>query len=142
MKSKYTVQKGFTLIELIITIVVIGVLAAVAIPKFQNLRNDAEQGVAAGVGAALASATSVNYARSVVPGANPGLQCPGAGCTWYSLATCADIETNKANLADIPAGGYTIGPAATALANGLATATCTVTSPGGATADFKAYGAS
>jgi len=60
MKFEKLAQKGFTLIELIITIVIIGVLAAVAIPKFQSLSSDAERGVASGVAAALASATSVN----------------------------------------------------------------------------------
>ena len=64
-------QKGFTLIELIITIVIIGVLAAVAIPKFLDLSNDAEKGVAAGVGAALASGTSVNQSNAKIKGSCP-----------------------------------------------------------------------
>src|SRR3982751_5170061 len=88
-------QKGFTLIELIITIVIIGVLAAVAIPKFQSLSGDAEKGVAAGVGAAPASATSVSYAKSKVPG-------NVAPANFIAIATCADVETNKLTLADIP----------------------------------------
>ena len=137
MKSRYVVQKGFTLIELIITIVIIGVLAAVAIPKFQNLSKDAEQGVAAGVGASLASASSVNYSRSKVPGA---IVSPNPGFTYYTLGTCGDIDTNKNALADIPA-NYTVGPAATALVNTGTTVQCTVTSPSGATATFNAYGA-
>src|SRR5436190_13425432 len=100
-------QKGFTLIELIITIVIIGVLAAVAIPKFQNLSGDAEKGVAAGVGASLASASSVNYARSVVPGAGAcaaGTAIGTGGCTFFAIASCGAIETSKNQLADIPAG--------------------------------------
>jgi len=101
-------QQGFTLIELIITIVIIGVLAAVAIPKFQSLSSDAEKGVASGVGAALASATSVNYAKSRVP----GNVAPG---NFIALATCADIEAAKLTLADIPttpAPGYVVSGAA------------------------------
>src|SRR5215467_10457133 len=108
MKSRYVVQKGFTLIELIITIVIIGVLAAVAIPKFQDLTNDAEKGVAAGVAAALASATSVNYSRSKVP--NPtactAVATP-AGCTYYPMNSCTAIDGFKVGLADIPT-GYTV----------------------------------
>jgi MSHA pilin protein MshA len=127
-------QKGFTLIELIITIVIIGVLAAVAIPKFQSLSADAEKGVAAGVGAALASATSVNYAKSRVPGNT-------APANYFAIATCGDIETNKAAFADIPT-GYVVSGAATLNAANLGTAQpCTLTSPSGSTVTFNAYGA-
>jgi len=138
MKTKIEklVQKGFTLIELIITIVIIGVLAAVAIPKFQSLTSDAEKGVAAGVAAALASGTSVNYAKSKVPGAV-------AGTNFIAIATCADFTAaNIALLADIPT-GYSVTGGATALPNtGVATAGCVVQAPTvGVTAAFNAYGA-
>ena len=135
-------QHGFTLIELIITIVIIGVLAAVAIPKFQDLTNDAEKGVAAGVAAALASGTSVNYGRSKVPAA---LACTAvgtpAGCTDYPMTSCANIETFKSALADIPA-GYTVtdGGTTTLLATGTAVAGCQITK-GTINVGFSAYGA-
>jgi MSHA pilin protein MshA len=133
-------QQGFTLIELIITIVIIGVLAAVAIPKFLDLSNDAEKGVAAGVAAALASGTSVNYGRSKVP--NPtictALNVP-AGCV-APITDCAALDTYKTQLADIPA-GYTVsgGAAATLPATGAATAGCSITK-GTISVAFSAYG--
>ena len=133
-------QKGFTLIELIITIVIIGVLAAVAIPKFQSLTGDAEKGVAAGVGAALASASSVNYARSKVPGA---IASPAVGFTYYTLATCADFSVaTVAALADLPA-NYTVIGGAAVLTPGAASAGCSVQGPGVSpvTVAFTAYGA-
>lgn len=135
-------QKGFTLIELIITIVIIGVLAAVAIPKFQDLTGDAEKGVAAGVGAAMASATSVNYGRSKVPGATvcgAGVNTP-AGCTYWALTSCADINTNRLLFADIPT-GYTVNGTASLVATGTSVSGCTITNGTITSPAFSAYGA-
>ena len=38
-------QKGFTIIELVVVIVILGILAAVAFPKFQDLPGDAKTAV-------------------------------------------------------------------------------------------------
>ncbi len=57
-------QKGFTIIELVVVIVILGILAAVAFPKFQDLSGDAKQAVVNGAKAALVSAAVISYAKN------------------------------------------------------------------------------
>ncbi|NJA88755.1 type II secretion system protein [Rhodocyclus tenuis] len=60
--SAFAKSSGFTLVELIVVIVILGVLSATALPKFVDLGQDAQQAVTEGVAAGISSSSTINYA--------------------------------------------------------------------------------
>jgi len=62
-------ESGFTLIELVIVIVILGILASVAIPKYEDMREQARTATLKGQVGSVRSALSIQYARSSLNGA-------------------------------------------------------------------------
>ena len=60
--------KGFTLIELVVVIVLLGILSITALPKFINLQDDAHNANLSAVKAALESASAMVHGKSIVKG--------------------------------------------------------------------------
>lgn len=61
-------QGGFTLIELVVVIVILGILAVTAAPRFLNLQGDARESSLQGLKGAMAGAAGIVYGRSAING--------------------------------------------------------------------------
>jgi prepilin-type N-terminal cleavage/methylation domain-containing protein len=82
-------ERGFTLIELVIVIVILGILAGVAIPKFFNLSDDAKKAATKGALGGLRSGVANFYAKSAV--------APGATAAWPTVAQLTTADTVMAS---------------------------------------------
>jgi MSHA pilin protein MshA len=79
-------QSGFTLIELIIVIVILGILAVTAAPKFIDIQSDADEATLKGVKGALQGSSQLVYAKSAIAGIQS---------TEYSGANTPTVSINN-----------------------------------------------
>jgi MSHA pilin protein MshA len=98
------VQQGFTLTELVMVIVIIGILASIAVPRYLNLSGDASAAAREGVRGSLNSAIQIVRSRWLAKGATGTVTpdggtpitmnasgWPDVGTTYSSAATCATL---------------------------------------------------
>src|SRR5262247_3240736 len=76
---------GFTIIELVVVITILGILSAVALPKFFDVQTDAANAAAQGVAGAVSSGAAINYGARLAKGSITGSVVVVDACTTTVL---------------------------------------------------------
>jgi MSHA pilin protein MshA len=123
-------QRGFTLIELIMVIVILGILSAFALPKFADLSGNAEDASIEGARASVRSAAAISHAQALAENKTSG--------------TISVEGTNNVNLVNAYPDAETIGEAAglsdfLSITNAAGTQTIFTISPAAATNPCVSY---
>jgi len=97
LRSNFKQAKGFTLIELIIVIIILGILAVTAAPKFIDVQKDARSSVLQGAKASLQSAATMVHAKALIAGQTGDNGSVSVGTSTvaleYGYPTAANIRT-------------------------------------------------
>ncbi len=122
--SKAT-SRGFTLIELVVVITILGILAAFAVPRFLSLDGKARQAAVDGIAGSLRSSAALTHSLWLASGSPATISMEGTSITMTN--GYPDLTTINSTLADTTGFTYTAGTGVFSK-NGAATpANCSVT---------------
>ncbi|MEZ8041374.1 type II secretion system protein [Vibrio sp. 1F263] len=131
-------QSGFTLIELVVVIVILGILAVTAAPRFLNLQGDARESSLQGLRGAMAGAAGIVYGRAAIDGFELRQKTADAATTPQTTDGIA-INFGYPTFADIGALNSGIEEAVEGLPGGDWVAVGITTTPTAPTFDVVAY---
>jgi len=144
--QKVSSQKGFTLIELVVVIVILGILAVTAAPKFIDLQDDARTATLNAIKASMQSASTLVHSKSLIKGNESaatgtvtvngtavsiiyGYPVANYGAVSGSWADLLDLDSADFSSVVLTSGEYVVYPAnntAPAVGSTAATNVCTV----------------
>ena len=135
-------QSGFTLVELVVVIVLLGILGVTALGKFQDLSGNAEAAAVTGVASELSASASINYANALVGNTN-GQAITNTTAGTEAVACGTALLANLFASNSFPTGYSTAFGATTATTNDACDASgdtysCTITSDSDGTATATA----
>ncbi len=87
-------NNGFTLIELVVVIVILGILSAVAAPKFMDLQSDARISAINGLAGTIKSAVNMGFAKSIIQGSDK----VAVYCGSVAAAQCATADVSETHV--------------------------------------------
>jgi MSHA pilin protein MshA len=140
IKMRNNMQKGFTLIELVVVIVILGILAATALPRFIDLTGDATAAAVKGLAGGIAGGNNINFAAYLARRTNALGTGTTTGVIDTMTAGCTNANASLLLQNPLPTSPVYTVSGATTIGVGV-DVTCSLFTSGASTVQFVLTGA-